>query len=90
VTGVDDSSVVKGGRTKVLKAVSEGSEKTGKEVLSKVPFSQNYVSETLQRLEDEGLVESRRSSQDKRNKIYKLTEQGREFLKVVNGIYSGA
>ena len=87
MTGIDDSSVVKGGSTKVLQAVAEEDQQTGTEILSRLPFTQTYVSETLQRLEDEGLVESWKSTEDKRNKIYTVTEEGAEFLDVVKGIY---
>jgi DNA-binding MarR family transcriptional regulator len=90
VTALDDSSVVKGGRTKVLEAAAEEKEQTVSEILSRLPFSQQYVSQSLQRLENDGLVKSRESSEDKRNRIYMVTEKGRDFLDVVNGIYAEA
>ncbi|MFB1064794.1 MarR family winged helix-turn-helix transcriptional regulator [Natrinema sp. H-ect4] len=90
MTGLDDSSVVKGGCTKVLEAAAEEEQQTVSEILSRLPFSQQYVSQSLQRLENDGLVKSRESSEDRRNRIYRVTEEGWDFLDVVNGIYAEA
>lgn len=88
MTALEDSAVVKGGRTKVLKAVSEEDGQTGSEVLEKVSLSQPYVSSTLSDLAEEGLLEREVSSDDGRKKEYTITEEGQALLDVLDGIYT--
>jgi DNA-binding MarR family transcriptional regulator len=90
VTTLDDSAVVKSGRTKVLQAVAEEDGQTGSEVLEKVSLSQPYVSSTLSDLVEEGLLEREVSSDDGRKKEYTITEEGLALLDVLDGIYAEA
>ena len=91
MTAPDDSAVVVGGRTKVLDAAAEEDGQTMTEILDRVSLSQPYVSTTLSKLADEGLLRKEDSSLgDGRKKQYTITEQGQEFLDVLYGIYGEA
>lgn len=88
MTALDDSAVVKGGRTKVLAAAAEEDGQTVSEILERVPLTRQYVSTTLNELADEGLLEHEDSSEDARKKEYAVTEDGQALLAVLNGIYA--
>jgi len=90
VTAPSDSAIVKGGRTKVLAQVGDEDGQTVSEILSFSPFTRQYVSRTLNTLDDEGLVESECFSEDARKKQYTITEQGQQLLDVLDGIYTEA
>ncbi|MCY4730465.1 MarR family transcriptional regulator [Natronomonas gomsonensis] len=90
MTDIGDSSVVRGGRAEILSAVAEEDRQSVSSVLDRVSLSRQYVSSTLQRLEDEGLVEKERSDDDKREKLYSITSEGQALIDVLDGIYAEA
>jgi len=90
VTAPNDSAIVKGGRAKVLEAAAEEDGQTESEVLDRLSSSQPYVSRTLNKLANEGLLEREVSGEDSRKKQYTVTEDGQALLDVLNGIYTEA
>ncbi len=66
----------------VLTILSNG-EKNMKAIIGEVKSSYNRMRKILSRMENYGVVESRRSN---RNKLYCITAQGEEVLKILNGL----
>ncbi|WP_276273653.1 MarR family winged helix-turn-helix transcriptional regulator [Haloarcula litorea] len=82
-----DSSVVKGTPGSILSAAADEEEQTVSEIALQVETPQSYVGKILSDLEDEGFVESRRSEDDARKRLYSLTQLGRDFLDVLERAY---
>lgn len=85
-----DSSVVKGTPASILSATAAEEEQTVSEIALQVETPQSYVGKILSDLEDEGFVESRRSEDDARKRLYTVTELGEEFLDVLDRAYAEA
>lgn len=85
-----DSSVVKGTPASILSAAAAEEEQTVSEIALQVETPQSYVGEILSDLEEEGLVESRRSEYDARKRLYTVTDLGQEFLNVLERTYAEA
>ncbi len=66
----------------VLTILSNG-EKNMKAIIGEVKSSYNRMRKILSRMENYGVVESRRSN---RNKLYCITAQGEEVLKILDGL----
>lgn len=90
MTSREDSALLKGGRTKVLVQAAERDSQTVSEILNQLPFTRQYVSNVLNELADEGLLEKEYSIEDGRKKQYTVTEEGQALLDVLDGIYAGA
>ncbi|WP_049937266.1 MarR family winged helix-turn-helix transcriptional regulator [Haloplanus natans] len=85
-----DSSLVKGTPARILSEAAAEEEQTVSEIALEVETPQSYVGKILSDLEEEGFVESRRSEDDARKRLYTVTELGEEFLEVLEKAYAEA
>lgn len=79
-----DSVLVKSAPGKILCAAATEKLQTVSEISVQVETPQSYVGEILSDLEEEGFVESSKSEDDARKKLYSVTERGQAFLNVLD------
>lgn len=79
-----DSVLVKSAPAKILCAAATEKVQTVSEISIQVRSPKSYVGEILSDLEEEGFVESSKSEDDARKKLYSVTEQGQAFLNVLD------
>lgn len=79
-----DSALVKSTPVEILFSAASEEEQTVSDISLQVRSPQSYVGKILSDLEEEGFVDSRESEDDARKKLYSVTEQGQEFLNVLD------
>jgi len=79
-----DSVLVKSTPAQILSTAATVEEQTVSEISLQVETPQSDVGEILSDLEEEGFVESSKSEDDARKKLYSVTERGQAFLNVLD------